>query len=92
VFAAAVTIIVQVVLFIAGVYVAAGLLFAVPFVVTGVQRVDGAARGSTWGFRMIIIPGVIVLWPWLAWCWRRGGSPVERTAHRNRVALQEVSS
>jgi hypothetical protein len=49
-----------------GVYVAAGLVFAVPFVLRGVNRVDPVAGESTWGFRLIIVPGVVALWPLLA--------------------------
>jgi hypothetical protein len=66
-----------------GVYVAAGLLFAVPFVLRGVNRIDPVAREGTWGFRLIIVPGVVALWPLLALRWLRGRQPpAERNAHR----------
>jgi hypothetical protein len=68
----------------AGVYALAGLAFAVFFVARGAGRMDPAARDGTWGFRLIILPGVAALWPLLAWRWLRGGTepPVECTAHR----------
>lgn len=65
------------------VYLLAGLGFAVGFLGWGLPRVDAAARDSGWGFRMLIAPGVVALWPWLMVRWVRGGPPpVERTAHR----------
>jgi len=65
-------------------YAGAGLLFALLFVTRGVDRLDRAAAGSTWGFRMVILPGVVALWPMLVrrWYAGEGGPPVERTAHR----------
>jgi hypothetical protein len=56
----------------AAVYVAAGLLFALPFVLRGVSRIDPVASTGTWGFRLIILPGVVALWPLLALRWLRG--------------------
>ena len=68
---------------VAGVYVALGVLVAVPFTIVGVGRIDPAAEDGTWGFRVLIVPGVVALWPWLAWRWLRGIPPRdERNAHR----------
>lgn len=65
-------------------YAALGLLFAVAFVMVGVERVDTTAQGAGLGFRLLILPGVAALWPLLVWRWARGVSepPVERNAHR----------
>ena len=53
------------------VYLALGLVFAIPFVIRGAGKIDeGAADGSR-GFRIIIIPGTIVFWPLLLNKWRR---------------------
>ncbi len=54
-----------------GGYALIGFIFAIAFVISGVERVDQNATGSTRGFRLIIIPGVAGLWPvvlakWLA--------------------------
>jgi hypothetical protein len=65
-------------------YLGIGLLFAVPFVLIGVERVDPAARGATWGFRVLILPGAAALWPLLLarLARRRDTPPEERNAHR----------
>ena len=65
------------------VYLLLGMLFAGPFVVRGVGRIDPVAARGTWGFRLIIVPGAIALWPWLLRRWRRGAPALEeRNAHR----------
>ena len=67
----------------AGLYAAAGLLFAIPFVVRGAGRIDPQARAGSRGFRLLILPGVVAFWPLLARRWARGGPPPEeRNAHR----------
>lgn len=50
-------------------YACAGLLFALLFVCIGMERVDPAARGSRFGFRLIMLPGVAALWPLLLRRW-----------------------
>ena len=70
------------------VYLGIGAAFALAFVLFGVQRVDPAARGgATWGFRILIVPGSIILWPWLASRWIRSSPspPEESNAHRARA-------
>jgi len=57
------------ILLIAGLYLAAGFVFAIPFVIKGVTKIDEGAIGSKWGFRLIIIPGTIVFWPLLLKKW-----------------------
>ena len=69
-----------------GLYLAAGLFFAVAFHLRGMRRVDAGVRGSTWGFRILVTPGVVALWPWLARSWRRGVPTAERNAHRDAAA------
>jgi hypothetical protein len=73
-------------------YLAAGLLFSGPFVMGGVDRIDSAAHGATWGFRVLIVPGVVLFWPLLAIRWARGSiqPPRELTAHR-RAAVRRRS-
>jgi hypothetical protein len=65
-------------------YLAAGVIFAVPFAVRGVARIDPAGAGSPWSFRVLIVPGTAVFWPLLLLRWAAGSvaPPVERTAHR----------
>lgn len=66
-------------------YAGLGLLFAVPFVMFGLPRVDAAARGAGVGFRLLLLPGVAAFWPLLAGRWWRGvtEAPQERNAHRD---------
>lgn len=59
-----------VVVILVGVYAGVGLLFAVPFLLRGAGRLDSSARQGSGGFRVIIFPGVVALWPFLAWKWR----------------------
>lgn len=67
---------------------AVGVLFAPLFLWRGVPRVDEAARSGTWGFRLMIAPGVVMLWPWAARIWARGNTgppPLARPEiHRRR--------
>jgi hypothetical protein len=67
-----------------GVYLLCGLVFAVPFAIVGVGKIDPHAAHGTWGFRLLIIPGTILLWPMLALRWLKGvhEPPEERNAHR----------
>ena len=64
-------------------YAGLGLLFALVFVILGVSKVDELAHGSGPGFRLMILPGVVALWPLLLLRWVHGTKiPVERTPHR----------
>jgi hypothetical protein len=47
------------------VYLAVGLLFALPFAARWAGRLDPAAAAGTWGFRLLILPGAMLLWPLL---------------------------
>lgn len=65
-------------------YGAVGVLFALFFVVAGVNRIDPTARESTWGFRVMIFPGAVALWPLLLKrSIRRETAPAETNAHRS---------
>jgi len=70
--------------FLAAAYLVCGMVFAVPFVLVGVSRMDPHAAHGTWGFRILIFPGATLLWPLLAWRWRKGQHepPEENNAHR----------
>jgi hypothetical protein len=70
-------------------YVGTGLLFALVFVTSGVQRVDPSARGAGWGFRLLIVPGTVIVWPLLAVRWAAGAMPPrELNAHRRRAVAR----
>ncbi len=69
---------------IAAMYLSIGLLFAIPFAFFGAGKIDPTAREATPGFKMIIIPGAMALWPLLAFRWLKGISepPEEKNPHR----------
>jgi hypothetical protein len=56
-------------LYVLSTYVAIGTLLAVPFVVSGIGRVDPAARAAPWTFRALVFPGVVAFWPLLLRRW-----------------------
>lgn len=68
----------------AGVYLGLGLLFAGPFLIRRVQQTDPEAAGASTGFRLMILPGVVLLWPMLARRWMAGINhpPQARSPHR----------
>ena len=63
--------IVEIIFIVAAIYLVCGLIFTVPFIIKGVSDIDEGARGSNPGFRIIIIPGTIVFWPFLLKKWLR---------------------
>lgn len=69
------------------IYLGCGVLFSIPFLLIpsrGVASIDPGAREGTWGFRVMVFPGVVALWPvlLLRWISGRGAPPVESTEHR----------
>ena len=50
-------------------YAMAGLLFAIAFLAVGIRHVDPAANGTGLAFRLILLPGVAALWPFLLTRW-----------------------
>jgi hypothetical protein len=63
---------IEILLIIVAVYLLVGVLFVIPFLMKGLNKVDQGAHGSTIGFKIIIIPGVIVFWPVLLSKWMKG--------------------
>ena len=66
------------------VYAAAGFLFAVAFVSFGVQKIDPEAKGTKFGFHLLVIPGATAFWPLMLKRWLSGAEepPLERNPHR----------
>lgn len=64
----------------------AGLLFALPFALFGAHKLPAAHLSDpvsmtvsmTWGARLAVIPGAIVLWPYVLWRWLRHGQASTR--------------
>lgn len=65
-------------------YARVSLLIAALISCFGVQRIDPSAQGwRNLGFRLLIIPGLALFWPWLIKrLWQGSAPPVERNAHR----------
>jgi len=68
-----------------GFYLLLGVVFAVPFAFRWVNRIDPVAARGTLGFRLLIVPGSVLLWPLVISRVLRGTTapPVERSAHRD---------
>jgi hypothetical protein len=77
----------------AGIYLLCGSVFAIPFALVGAGRIDPHAAHGSWGFRVLIIPGTMFLWPLLARRWLKGvhEPPEESNPHR-RAARNSCSS
>ncbi|NNF03078.1 MAG: hypothetical protein HKN17_01320 [Rhodothermales bacterium] len=69
---------------VAGAYLAAGAVTAVVALVRGLGRIDPDAREATRGFRLIVFPGLVLLWPVVVRRLRSGEErpPSEQTAHK----------
>lgn len=62
----------NIILYVGAFYLATGVLFGVIFLLFGINKVDQAAAGSSVWFRLIILPGIVALWPVLMDRWLRG--------------------
>jgi hypothetical protein len=79
-------------LMIGKVYLLAGLAVAAAFLSVGVQRIDERAAGA-WVFRVLLVPGILLVWPLVLWRWRvlaRGEDFMAR--HRLPRGSQNVSA
>jgi hypothetical protein len=67
-----------------------GAFFASWFCLRGARRIDPHAGTGSWGFRVLIFPGAMALWPLLFSRVVRGANhpPTERTPHR--IAAGEI--
>ena len=75
----------EILLVAAEIYLLCGLVFAIPFVWIGVGQIDPHAAHGSWGFRVLIVPGTVFLWPFLAGRWMKGihEPPEEKNPHRS---------
>lgn len=69
-------------------YAAVGLLLLPWWHARGLARLDTAAGRGGWGFRLLVSPGLVGLWPVMLLAARRGtGHPrIETNAHRAAAA------
>lgn len=58
-----------------GLYYLIGLPFGIAFTLKGCKSIEPAAVGSGFGFRLMILPASIGLWPYLAVRWLKAQKP-----------------
>ena len=67
-------------------YALAGVGFALLFLPRAVARLDPRVAGAPKSLRLLILPGVIALWPLFAWRWITGAhEPIENNPHRTKA-------
>ncbi len=44
------------------IYLLLGLLFSIYFYAKGAAKIDEGTQGTPWHFKLIIFPGVVLLW------------------------------
>lgn len=49
-------------------YAGIGLVLGLGFLLVGIDRVDPAAKGAH-AVRPLLLPGLVLLWPLVAWRW-----------------------
>jgi hypothetical protein len=58
-------------LIIIALYLVSGLLFALPFLIKGIHRLDEGVKKSSVFMMILILPGTVALWPLLLSKWRK---------------------
>jgi hypothetical protein len=67
-------------------YVLVGVAFALMFLPRGVTRLDPRVAGAPKVLRLLILPGIVALWPLFAWRWIAGAKePIEYNPHRAKA-------
>jgi hypothetical protein len=67
-------------------YAVVGVVFAFLFLVRGVTRLDPRVAGAPKTLRLLILPGIVALWPLFAWRWIAGAhEPIEDNPHRAKA-------
>ena len=56
-------------------YLGVGAVFAIALLMFGLARIDRGASGAGFVFRLMLLPGLIVLWPLMLVRWVVGGQP-----------------
>lgn len=74
-----------------GIYLACGLIFAVPFALVGVRRIDPHAAHGSWGFRLLIIPGAMAFWPLLLRRWTNNIHTPPEESNSHRIAAKALN-
>lgn len=68
------------------VYALAGMVFALLFLPRAIARMDPGIAPAPLTLRVLLMPGIVALWPLFAWRWATGArAPVERNPHREKA-------
>ena len=68
------------------VFALVGVGFALIFLPRAVERLDPRVAGAPKTLRLLILPGIVALWPLLAWRWITGAhEPIEDNPHRAKA-------
>jgi hypothetical protein len=68
-------------------YALVGVGFALMFLPRAVARLDPRVASAPKTLRLLILPGVVALWPLFAWRWISAApEPIEHNPHRARTA------
>jgi len=59
-----------------------GALIALVFLTIGIDRIDEDAQGA-YVFRVLLIPGILVIWPLVLWRWYRYETNADAWARRH---------
>jgi hypothetical protein len=59
----------------AGAYLAGGAVFGCVCLVRGLHRLDDAAKAMPWPARLLVLPGLVALWPLMLAKWLRHSQP-----------------
>ena len=79
----------EIIVYASFIYLAIGVLFAVWFILSGITKLDDAAKDTSFGFRFIIFFGALAFWILLAWRLAKGEKrPAEKNAHRQSSEFQ----
>ncbi|MEO8770223.1 MAG: hypothetical protein ABI402_09070 [Ferruginibacter sp.] len=54
-----------------GIYLIGGLMFSIIFISKGLKVLDEGSHGAGIGFKLIILPGCMVFWPFLLKKWMK---------------------
>jgi hypothetical protein len=65
-------------------YLVVGLIVAVLFLVLGIEAIDPGAEGS-YVFRVLLLPGLVALWPLVILRWAQVMQPLEPKSVRSHM-------
>ncbi len=69
-----------------GLYLAFGFLFGIVFAFFGAKTIDPSAAAGSWGFKVLIIPGSAIFWPYLLKRWLKKSPPPEECSVHRRAS------